>query len=584
MTRIFSTEVPSTLQKLIKEFSTLEYKGWKVEAWVFNDIQPRRAAEEALLQYGVTARIHSAYKPLLHFFIEDLKDNLVDSANIQVLYPVHKQASDKRFILEAYPLTALIEGTKIEYEVNRHSDKHYEVITRLYSGEQYQYQVFTPNHIHRDLIGDMHLSPTGWIKVSNTQGKLIRDERIVTDYESLFSSTMQAITSHDWGCAEPYFDELNISVEIPWTDQKLAYAHESISLSEALHEDFYLSLQEWFNTNAGRSANDRGGQPGQIVPEILSRQRQTLSVIVETRPFSKRAATTKYCSLSSAETPISLEQADTALRQIQGYAFSAESRAGHTVNALYLSGSDAPVMISGGQHANETSGVVGALRAAQTLANSPGSHFTICPIENPDGYALHQRLITDNPHHMHHAARYTALGDDLEYRHGSKLFEKEIRLKAQTLSKAQLHINLHGYPSHEWTRPLSGYVPQGFDMWTLPKGFFLILRHREDWSTHASLFIDKVTRKLSDIPGLLTFNQTQIDLYQIHAGETGFRMINGFPCLISYNQPSEVPLQLITEYPDETINGEHFIKGHTVQTLTILAAYDAYQELMKPLN
>ena len=35
------------------------------------------------------------------------------------------------------------------------------------------------------------------------------------------------------------------------------------------------------------------------------------------------------------------------------------------------------------------------------------------------------------------------------------------------------------------------------------------------------------------IPGLLDYNNRQIALYETHAGETGFRIINGFPCLSS---------------------------------------------------
>ena len=177
-------------------------------------------------------------------------------------------------------------------------------------------------------------------------------------------------------------------------------------------------------------------------------------------------------------------------------------------------------MISGGQHPNEITGPSGALRGAQALAKRDGAHFTISPLENPDGYALHQRLIIDNPRHMHHAARYTALGDDLEYRTGMNLLEKEIRKKAQDISKAQLHLNLHGYPSHEWTRPLSGYVPRGFGMWTLPKGFFLIMRIMMPGPDHAMTFIDQVTRHLATIPGLLDFNNAQIELYRTHAGDT----------------------------------------------------------------
>ncbi|MBK5568533.1 MAG: peptidase M14, partial [Ensifer sp. SSB1] len=255
-------------------------------------------------------------------------------------------------------------------------------------------------------------------------------------------------------------------------------------------------------------------------------------------------------------------------------------RAGRAVKARYRKGTDAPVMISGGQHPNETTGIVGVLRAAQTLAARAGSHFTISPLENPDGYAVHQRLRVDNPLHMHHAARYTALGDDLEYRTGAALNEREIRKEAERLTGAQLHVNLHGYPSHEWTRPLSGYVPRGFAMWTLPKGFFLIMRHHADWADRAEQLIEAVTLRLAAVPGLLAYNDAQIALYEIHAGETGFRIINGFPCMISIDDRHTAPLTLITEYPDETIYGDAFIAGHEAQKETVLAAYDAFQRMM----
>ncbi len=63
----------------------------------------------------------------------------------------------------------------------------------------------------------------------------------------------------------------------------------------------------------------------------------------------------------------------------------------------------------------------------------------------------------------------------------ARAFEKAIRVEAEARTNAKLHVNLHGYPSHEWTRPLSGYVPRSFAMWTLPKGFFLIIRHHASW-------------------------------------------------------------------------------------------------------
>lgn len=70
------------------------------------------------------------------------------------------------------------------------------------------------------------------------------------------------------------------------------------------------------------------------------------------------------------------------------------------------------MLISGGQHANETSGVVGALRSAQALQARENTgnkaHFALIALENPDGYALHRELCSQHPHHMHHAARYSA--------------------------------------------------------------------------------------------------------------------------------------------------------------------------------
>ncbi|MGJ8645937.1 MAG: M14 family metallopeptidase [Marinomonas colpomeniae] len=584
MTCIFSTTITPTIDQLIEEFGNLEYKGQLIEAWVFDDQKNRQRAEAAFLKLGIIAKLRSAYKPLLHFFLEDIDLLSNDINRVEVHYPQHQAASEKRFLLETYPLSSLIKKTPIHFFANKKATDSYQVILYSSTGIQTQYAVFSPNFLHQDLIKQTHLSPTGWLKITNLEGDIALDKRLMTDYEHLFSQGMKAISEYTWKDSEPYFEELNIQVFLPWEDQPLPYKHEVISLSEALHEDLYFSIQEWFKVKAGHNPTDRNGQPGQIVPEINYKNENSLSISIETRPYNVQN-TKGQQTLDIAHAPISMEQVQTELETIIGSTFTAETITGRIVNARYHKGSDFPVMISGGQHANETTGVIGTLRAAKILNQQEGSHFTISPQENPDGYALHQRLITDNPFHMHHASRYTALGDDLEYRNKKRLYEKEIRHKARTISKAQLHINLHGYPSHEWTRPLSGYVPRGFDMWTIPKGFFLILRHNpeEKWSAYAEEFAHLVTLKLIEIPGVLDFNNEQIELYKQHAGETDFRIINSFPCLISQSKPEDIPMQLITEYPDETLYGKDFITGHTVQTETVLAAYEVHQLLSSSL-
>ncbi|WP_404421351.1 M14 family metallopeptidase [Thalassospira australica] len=585
MTQIFATTFAPTIRTLMNELVKTARPGQVIEAWLFNDTQTRSAAEAELAGQGVTARIRSTYKPLLHFFLEDIDVAKSDIAEITVRYPRHENAADNRFLLETYPLAALVASASITFEASDRCDCTYDVILRGSDGAETRHEVFAPNRVHQDAVNETHLSPTGWVRIADVDGQIVRDERIETEYEALFARTMTAIAGHDWGDQEPYFEELNISVDLPGHDQKIAHAHEVLSLHEALHEDFYFSLLEYFQVKSGRSLGDRGLQPGQIIPEIrqISEDGEA-RVTVELRPLSKDETTGEMQQIDHAIRPLSVAQIRAELDGIEGEEFHATSRSGRVLNARYHKGTDLPVMISGGQHPNETSGVAGALRGALELAKRDGAHFTISPLENPDGYALHQRLIVDNPTHMHHAARYTALGDDMEYRSDDGLYEKEIRVRARAISGASLHVNLHGYPSHEWTRPLSGYVPRGFGMWTLPKGFFLIMRHHDEWSEWAENFIDQVTRKLAAIPGLLAFNAAQIDLYRIHAGETGFRIINGFPCMISIDDRHDVPLTLITEYPDETVYGDAFIAAHTAQMATVVAAYDAWQilDLNKP--
>ncbi|WP_414475393.1 M14 family metallopeptidase [Microvirga sp. M2] len=571
MSEIFSKSFERSLEQLVAR----AVPGQSFEAWTFDDTRSRRTAEKALADKGVTARIRSAYKPLLFAFLEDI--DLVGVTAIEIRYPVHPAAPANRFRLEAYPLAALVGEAKIVFLPREDNELCYDVIlTRAGSPEMLK--VLVPNRVHSDIVGEMNLSPTGWLRFAGDE----QGERLETDYERLFETTVQAIAGHEWGNEEPYFPELNIRVVHPAEDLPLPVGDEVVSLREAMHEDLYFSLLEFFQKKSGRPLGDRGLKPGQIVPEIVKSE-SAISVRVELRPLTTTFHDGLDQSVDTASEPLAAGQITRLLSDIGGEEFDALSRSGRNLSGRYLKGGDAAVMISGGQHPNETTGIVGAIRAARLLKQRANAHFTVSPLENPDGYALHQRLRVDNPRHMHHAARYTALGDDLEYRTeenaGVHLNEKFIRLKAQQLSGAGLHVNLHGYPAHEWTRPLSGYVPRNFAMWTLPKGFFLVMRHHAGWEAAAEAVLDHVTRHLGAIPGLLDFNDRQIALYEIHAGETGFRVINGFPCLSSVDDRHTVPLTLITEYPDETIYGDEFVAGHTAQMETVLSAYEAWQKL-----
>jgi hypothetical protein len=580
-TVLLETTVPRTLDAWVERFEQPHWRGASVEGWLFEGITARHAAERRLLAAGVHATLRSAYKPLVHFFLEAVDCSAL--AAVTVRYPVHPRASAQRFLLEAYPLAAMLPGCALDF-VAGGEDLHYELALTWKDGRAQRLKVFAPNRSHTGPTGIAHLSPTGWLRASGGQAASI-DAAQQTEHEQLFEQVLRTVQDHAWPQAEPYFERLDIRIDLPGIEQPLPLAGECISTHEALHEDLYFSLLEIFQRRSGRAAGDRRLQPGQIVPDIR-RDTSAARLRIALRDFDAAPSTTAPADtgvplhlLASAPEPARIAA---EMDQLRGQRFGALSRQGRAVAGLHhREGTGAPVFISGGQHANETSGIVGALRAAAALQQQGKAHFALVALENPDGYALQRELAAHHPGHMHHAARYSALGDDIEYREQAPLYERSAREHAIAVSGAQLHLNLHGYPAHEWTRPWSGYLPQGFELWTVPKGFFLILRHHPGWQAEARALLERVCAALADVPGLADFNARQLALYQRHAGSVPFEVIGGIACAVSEVDRPGAPVTLITEFPDETVDGDAFRFAHTVQMETVLAAVRAWQSLAR---
>ncbi|MNJ02184.1 hypothetical protein D3C73_1620590 [compost metagenome] len=79
------------------------------------------------------------------------------------------------------------------------------------------------------------------------------------------------------------------------------------------------------------------------------------------------------------------------------------------------------------------------------------------------------------------------------------------------------------------------------------------------------------------MPGLVEFNARQLELFHAHALESGFDVLNGIPVQITESDREELPLALISEFPDETVYGDRFVFAHTVQMETVLAATELYR-------
>lgn len=568
--------IERTLNTWEQRYGSPAWRGATLEGWLFEGQAARRAAEARLARAGVRATLRSAYKPLLHFFLEEV--DIAGLEQVTVRYPVHPLARANRYTLEAYPLAELLVA-ELQFVAGT-DDLNYQVELRYRGGEVRREQVYAPNDKVKADDGTPLLSPTGWLRVRDARGRTVLDAACATEFQQAYQLAMQAIRLHSWGSESPHFERLDIRVHLPGLEFNAGGTASLVSTYEALHEDLYFSLIEFFQRHAGLPPGDRRLQPGQIVPDVRPTDGPA-RVHVATRAFTPPAAVPSVpaAPLDAVEAPLDFAQIAAHVTALGGSPISAVSRQGRPVLGTYVAGTGPSVFISGGQHANETSGVVGALRAARALHDRGGAHYALVALENPDGYALHRELCAHHPEHMHHAARYSALGDDVAYRIGTPLLEQQARRVALQRSAARLHINLHGYPAHEWTRPLSGYLPRQFESWTLPKGFFLLLRHHPGWADVADELMNEICAQLARVAGLVEFNRRQAARYAAHALQPAGETRHGIISVVAESALELAPLTLISEYPDETLYGSEFRQAHTVQMHTVLAAVSAYHGL-----
>lgn len=574
--------IDSTLDGLIETYSAPVYRDASVELWVFDGLERRVAAQTGLQRAGVCATVRSAYKPLVHAFLDELDLGAADS--IRVRYPLVDGVDDGRFLLEAYPVGCLVGARVLVLEADGEQDPAGLLVYRvdLFNGDALieTVEIAVPNSPSPDHLGRTVLSSSGWIRVrSHSSPELDEDRPVQTDLQQAFETALTAMTEHEWPKAPPFFERMNVRIEAPFYDRDIGVGRECLSTAEAMHEDIYFSALECFKTRVGLNKDDRTFQPGQIVPDIVgSAGPVRVCITLEGHRDHARAGVAAADSALDLDTTEHwLDPADIKkhLDALGGHAYDVVSQTGRPVWATHVEGPGPQVVISAGQHANETSGPVGALRAGQRLKQEARAGFALSPLENPDGYALFQELAAIYPNHMHHAARYTAGGGDLEY--FDRGHENEIRYIGRERTGADLHINLHGYPAHEWTRPFTGYVPKGFDLWTIPKGFFLILRYKTGWKSLAETILQAVVDDLADYEPIVSLNKTHLARYRDHVSECSFEVDRHIPVYASEQEGGLFPITLITEAPDETIYGPDFVVAHTAQMRSVLAAVKAYQ-------
>jgi hypothetical protein len=235
------------------------------------------------------------------------------------------------------------------------------------------------------------------------------------------------------------------------------------------------------------------------------------------------------------------------------------------------------LLVTAGQHANEPTGPRAALELLEQCWNTRQQINVVgIPLKNPDGLRLYHALLQLHPEHMHHPARYTALGVDLE---ATNSHEGAALHMALSRYQPQIHLNLHGYPAHEWTRPYSGYAPQGFEHWAVPMGAMVIVVHDSSQKALAQDLAAMIAKDLAADEKIYQVTQKALRQRAPHVLKDPFELIEGMPFIFWERDarsvarpipPNLVPrglVTVITEMPDETIYGQRFDLGVRTQVL-----------------
>lgn len=261
-------------------------------------------------------------------------------------------------------------------------------------------------------------------------------------------------------------------------------------------------------------------------------------------------------------------------------------------------------------HANEISSTNAALRLAWLCATDPGwrayldaVNVLILPYENPDGAALHARLASEPEARRwkHHPARFNALG----YEYGEAMFDPdtgfgEARARRSIWERwpADVVVDNHGVPSHEWVQPFAGFgSPPRFKVsyWIVQALLYGIARWVDapEYAEHCEAVMalrDAVSAKVRDTDigewnrvygeSYRTWGQSRLPdsfpgefhddmLWHISSGPADPEG-RGF----STRYPKTTVLSWVTEVNDETAEGEHLERVARAHLLANQATLD----------
>jgi Zinc carboxypeptidase len=259
----------------------------------------------------------------------------------------------------------------------------------------------------------------------------------------------------------------------------------------------------------------------------------------------------------------------------------------------------AVIVYSGRQHANEVSSTNHVLRLAEELVRDSATramlkkvNVVIHPIDNPDGANLSIDLMHIDPDFLVHPGYHGALTADVQ----SGLWETD-PIYPESRTRRQLweewlpdsFINPHGYPSHEWVQPFSGYTAwmirrtgvESGRTWWIPRGWFTSLGYLDgpDYPHNKDIAYEmreRIADNFAKVPGAMALESrmnSRYDRYGVPWEPRSFQMqiYKGVRIYMSLKGVRSAPGgegfmarfpkvtwdEGYTEAPDETAHGDY---------------------------
>ncbi|GEM_PF-1506379 len=253
-------------------------------------------------------------------------------------------------------------------------------------------------------------------------------------------------------------------------------------------------------------------------------------------------------------------------------------------------------------HANEISSTNAGLKLSYLLASQPDIqrllkkvNVVINPMENVDGVIVLEEMLKETPRDKLHAGRYNRAGQEYydEYFNPNTPFG-EARVKQEIWNRwlPDICVDNHGFPSHEWDQPFSGYAPFRFREWWIPRAFYFFYlpfleegrrsRRRirsEKFGKKICNFLIKdkiiVERNINFFKRYLTYRKEgKTPRYKMKSRMSFFPLQKRFQRTnYAYRYPQITGMDFITEVADEIVCGKSLkncLSAHLQTNLAVI--------------